>query len=551
MHPIAMMVALTTAFSSRGAAVRKPAASTVGPWIARGAVGRSLAWLGVLLILFPLACSTNPQTGGREVMVISEEDEVEIDRQESRAVEDQIGLVDNPALQEYVERLGDQLAQNALRKDVDYVFSVVEMDEPNAFALPGGHIYVSRGLLVLANSEPELANVLGHEIGHVTARHASQRATAGVAYTVGSLLLAVAAAVAGSPEAAAGIGSFLTMGGPQQALAAYSREQESEADRLGQTLAAESGVDPSGMAEFLDALDDYTRLRLGASRQISWFDTHPATPDRIAETSARAQGMSWKPTFSIAPVRRSFLDRIEGMSVSRPASEGIVRDGWLLHPDLRLAVRFPPGWEVLNEHARVIGISGDREAYVMLELQGPGDDPRAAAAADAQRLDLVFSDARPVLVGPLQAFRARTSLDGPDGRARAEVTWIAYQGRIYRLSGMTSGTGFGKYEGSFRSFFRSFRAIEPDELASIEEVRLRLATAREGETLLEFNARVGNEWNVNTTAVMNRINPGRALVEGQVLKIARREPYQPGLPASPDAEVAGSAAESTAEPAAD
>ncbi|MGH0036261.1 MAG: M48 family metalloprotease [Myxococcota bacterium] len=490
----------------------------------------------MLLLVHLIACSTNPQTGGREVMIISEEEEIEIDEQEARAIEAQIGLVDHPGLQQYVERIGDQMAENALRKDVDYVFSIVEMDEPNAFALPGGHIYVSRGLLVLANSEAELANVLGHEIGHVTARHASQRATAGVAYTVGSLLLAVAAAAAGSPEAAAGIGSFLTMGGPQQAMAAYSRDQEAEADRLGQTLAAESGIDPEGMADFLDALDDYTRLRLGASREIGWFDTHPATPDRIAETSARAEAMKWEPSFSIAPQRKSFLERIEGMSITRPASEGVVRDGWLLHPDLRLAVRFPPGWDVVNEHARVIGVSPERESFVMLELAGPGDDPRAAAAADAQRLDLVFSDPRPVRIGDLPAFRARTVLEGPGGRAAAEVTWVSYQGRIYRLSGMASKLGFKKVEGSFRSFARSFRAIEPDELASIEEVRLRLAAAREGETLLEFNARVGNEWDVNTTAVMNRIGPGRRLVAGQVLKIASREPYQPGLPASPDAD---------------
>jgi predicted Zn-dependent protease len=501
----------------------------------RGRRWRPCAWISLLILIPYLACSTNPQTGGREVMIISEEQEVEIDEQQARAIEAQIGLVDHPALNRYVEDLGDQLAENALRKDVDYVFSIVEMDEPNAFALPGGHVYVSRGLLVLANSEAELANVLGHEIGHVTARHASQRATAGVAYTVGSLLLAVAAAVAGSPEAAAGIGSFLTMGGPQQALAAYSREQEAEADRLGQTLAAESGIDPGGMAEFLDSLDDYTKLRLGASRQTSWFDTHPATPDRVAETSARAEGMRWTPGFAIAPQRRSFLDRIEGMSITRPASEGIVRDSWLLHPDLRLAVRFPPGWEVVNEHSRVIGVAPTREAFVLLELQGPGDDPRAAAAAAADELGWSFSDARPIKIGSLPAFRARTVLEGPAGRAGAEVTWIAFQGRIYRLSGMASKIGFGKYQGSFRSFARSFREIGPDELASIEEVRLRLAAAREGETLLEFNARVGNEWDVNTTAVMNHIGPGRKLFEGQLLKIARREPYQPGLPAAPEA----------------
>lgn len=494
-----------------------------------------LARIGLVLALLGAACAVNPQSGERQVILMSEEAEQRADEEGARQVEAQIGLVDDPELAAYVDALGQELASHALRRGIDYVFNVVDMDEPNAFALPGGHIYVSRGLLLLANSEAELANVLGHEIGHVAARHAAARDARGKLITLSTILGAVAAAAAGQSEVAVAGGQFLALGGVQQAMAAYSRDQEREADRIGQDLAVQAGIDPRGMASFLDALDDYTRLRLGSSRLPSWFDTHPATPERVAETVTRAEVSRWTPDFSIARTRAEYLARIDGLSVGRPASEGVVReDGRFVHPDLRFAVRFPPGWDVQNEHSRVLAAPPSRDALVMLELQGPGDDPRAAAAAAARRFDLRFSEAAPVKLGELEAFRARTMLETPQGRSAAEVTWLAYRGQIYRLTGAAPASRFGRFQGSFRSFPRSFRPLEPDELGQVEEVRARIAAAREGESLAAFGARVGNEWGPNTTALVNGLTLDARLEEGQLLKYARREPYVPQQPgASP------------------
>jgi predicted Zn-dependent protease len=508
---------------------------------------RRLLALALLCVAFA-GCAQNPQSGRRELILMSEEREKEIDEEQAQQVEQQLGLVADPELASYVQTLGAKLASYALRRDVSYVFNVVEMEEPNAFALPGGHIYVSRGLLVLSNSEAELANVIGHEIGHVTSRHAAQRDARAKTATVLTVLAAVAAAAAGAPDVAMGLGQY----GPLAAmglLAAYSRDQEREADQIGQDLAARAGVDPAGMAQFLRLLENYTRLKQGASQLPSFFDTHPSTPERVAETSTRAQVIRWQPGFAIAPTRDAYLARLEGLAVGLPASEGVFQDDRFLHPELGFALRFPDGWTHQNQRSRLLSLSPRRDAVVVLELQGTGEDPKAAALDYAKKNDLRLYAAQPLKLGDLSAFRVRTVLDSPWGPASAEITWIAQRGRIYRLSAAAPGSSFPRYEGVFRSFARSFRSLRAEERASITELRMRLATARADETLADLSRRTGNEWNLNETAVMNGMVLGQPLRAGTLVKIARREPYvgKPAAEPPGEAPAAGTSGEAAPE----
>ncbi|MFB0979189.1 MAG: M48 family metalloprotease, partial [Myxococcota bacterium] len=247
-------------------------------------------------LIFQFACAINPVSGKREIILMSEEDEREIDEQEALKVAALMGLVEDPELLSYLKELGEAMAASAPRRKLDYHFNVVEMDAPNAFALPGGHIYVSRGLLVLSNSEAELANVLGHEIGHVAARHAAQRDMRAKTIGLATILGTVGAVIASRDgRTAAGV---QVLG--QGMISAYSREQEREADRIAQDLAVAVGVDPGGMSDFLRSLDSTVRLEQGYSRQTSFFDTHPSTPERVAEASTQAVVRRWTPKFSVA-----------------------------------------------------------------------------------------------------------------------------------------------------------------------------------------------------------------------------------------------------------
>ena len=451
---------------------------------------------------------------------MSSDTERAIDERESRAVEEQIGLVQDPALNAYVDAVGQKLASHSPRQDVRYHFHVVEMDEPNAFALPGGHIYVSRGLLSLSNSEAELANVLGHEIGHVAARHAAQRDTLAKAVTLMNVLGTIGVAVGGATST----GIPGPVGNP--GLQAYSRKQESEADEIGQDLAVMAGIDPAGMASFLRRLEAHSRLKQGFSRETSYFDTHPATRERAAEAATSAEVRSWTPKFAIARTQREYLDKIAGISIGQSAGEGVVKEGRLLHPELGFVLRFPAGWEILNQRTAVIGLAPQYEAVLMLELEAPGDDPQAAALRFAEQQDVTLHEGQSLTVNELPAYRAHAVAPTPAGRREAEIAWIALDGNIYRLSAFLNGGSARRYEGVFRSFPRGFRRIEASELEQIEEQRLRIVEALGGETLAELSARTGNAWNVNETSVHNQILPGERLREGQLVKIAARERWQ-------------------------
>jgi len=417
----------------------------------------------VLCAMLALSCTVNPVSGRSEFVLMDEQDEQELGDRAAVQVEQEIGIVDDPELSAYVEQIGRELARYSPRQDVEYSFKIVDMSEPNAFALPGGYVYVSRGLLALANSEAEVANVIGHEIGHVAARHAAQRDTASKALTLLSLLGMIGAAAGGDGTAVAASSAF----GPV-AIAAYSRGQERQADAIAQELTSRAGIDPKGMATFLRALEDTTRLQTGASRIPTFLDTHPGTGERLAEATTNAETIRWQPRFSIAPTRAAYLAKLDGLVVGPSAREGVFHENYFLHADLGFALRFPRGWYLRNEHSRVMAIAPTRDAFTMLELEGPGDDPRAAAVAYARKNDLVFGETAPIRIGALRAFRARAKVRTPGGFADALLTWVAFDGFVYRLSAGAAGGSLGRYAGIFRSFARGFRPLRPEDLEFVK-----------------------------------------------------------------------------------
>jgi predicted Zn-dependent protease len=488
---------------------------------------RALAALA--LASLAVGCATNPVTGRRELILMSPEREAALGAQAAEQVAAQIGLVEDAALGGYMDALGQRLAAHSPRDDVEYRFAVADMPEPNAFALPGGWIYVSRGLLAIANSEAELANVIGHEIGHVAARHSAKiqahATTLGLATLLGDLMSGGGEEVHESENIA---------GDP---IARYARAQERQADQLGQDIANRSGIEPGGMARFLTALDNYTKLSQGFSMPQTYFATHPATRERMAEAAARAVAEGWKGTSSdsglgskypsYSEARDAYLDRIDGMAVTRPASEGVIVDDRFLHADLAFAVRFPYGWSVHNEPSRVYAVSPKGDGVAILELQGAGAEPVAAAREFATREGILLREGTPVRIGSLYGFRALTVVPAGNVALNAEITWVAHEGRIYRLIGGMGGGQLKKYEGLFRKFAQSFRPLSSEEASSIEDLRLRSVRARAGETLSALSSRVHNQWDLTFTSVVNNLFTHDVLTEGQRVKVAVKERYEP------------------------
>jgi predicted Zn-dependent protease len=320
-------------------------------------------------------------------------------------------------------------------------------------------------------------------------------------------------------------------------IARYARAQERQADQLGQDIANRSGIEPGGMARFLTALDNYTKVSQGFSMPQTYFATHPATRERMAEAAARAVAEGWKGTStdggfgskypSYSEARDAYLDRIDGMAVTRPASEGVIVDDRFLHADLAFAVRFPHGWRVHNEPSRVYAVSPKGDGVAILELQGAGADPVAAAREFATREGILLREGTPVRIGSLYGFRALTVVPTGNVALNAEITWVAHEGRIYRLIGGMSGGQLKKYEGLFRKFAQSFRPLSSEEASTIEDLRLRSVRAREGETLAALSSRVNNQWDLTFTSVVNNLFTHDVLAEGQRVKVAVKERYEP------------------------
>ncbi|MDH4328057.1 MAG: M48 family metalloprotease [Nitrospira sp.] len=475
-----------------------------------------------LLLLHASGCAVNPVSGRPELTLVSEEQEIQLGTQEAEKIEQQMGLVPDEALTRYLNALGKRLADESPRPNLDYQFHVVDMAEPNAFALPGGHIYVSRGILALANSEDELAGVVGHEIGHVAARHSVQTISKRGPF---ALIFGAASGLAGlvSPLVGNIIGGIgeVTQG---IIFSPYSRSQENEADRVGQKMTAQSGWDPAGLSRLLISLDHEVRLHQEAQRKPSFFDTHPPTPDRAEKTAAYAKKLTKVSREPISASPEAFVRRLDGLVVGPRAANGVVQGATFKHPDLNFFVEFPDDWKIQNSPRKIIAAADAGEAAVVLGAVAEGNDPLDGAKLlekNSERTDIV-SGTSLTNIGGLPA--ARTQLSA-EGKAMLDVTWIAYGGLIYQIVGMTSIKQFDAMKPVFHGVANSFRPLTQSERAGITETRIRLVTGRDGETIGALKQRAGSAWSQEEIAVVNGLNVSDKIREGQLLKVAIIEAY--------------------------
>jgi predicted Zn-dependent protease len=469
------------------------------------------------------ACVHNPATGGRDLILTSTEEENRTGEQAARQVEEQMGLVRDPELTPYVEKLGARLAANSPRRDITYRFAIADMPETNAFALPGGYIYVSRGLLALANSEAELANVIGHEIGHVAARHHARQQTRATGVGILSALGTIAAAILGGSQAAQMVGAASQVAGAGF-IASYSRGQERESDEIGQKIAAQSGYDPAAMADFLASLGRESEIDAhGQARAPSFLDSHPATPERVETTRARASELQVAPSPALAVDRAAFLALLDGLMVGPDPAQGMFEGSRFLHADMDLQIRFPSDWRTQNTPSQVMAGSPRGDAMLGLELQERGSDPRPAAQKFVEHAKLQVAEDGALRIGQLRAYR----VIGAAQDTAAHLTWVAHRGGIYRISGLAAPNQFRAYQELFESTAGSFRPLGAAERKLFKRRVLQLAVARGGETLEDFGRRTGNVWGIEQTAVANGLSPGEPLRAGMKLKIAKERPYTP------------------------
>lgn len=424
------------------------------------------------------------------------------------------GAVKDARLTRWVEDLGRRLAAASAQPGFEWHFTVLDSDVVNAFALPGGYVYVTRGLLTLAKDEAEVAGVLAHEIGHVTARHSVARATRS---TLTDLLAAGVGMALGNDTVA----QLLTLGSGAM-LASYSREQELEADALGVETLARAGYDPFAQATFLETLrryEQYTSLRTGNnSGGFDLFATHPPTAERV-ETAAR-QARRYPPGGQ-RPVT-PYLQAIDGMIWGDSPENGFVRATVFAHPVLGLRFEVPRGFSLLNGADAVVGKGPDGLAVSFDggPVQGGIGDPVDylvrgwAGDTPLQAVEPLTIAGRPAATG---ITRGQTDAGAADIRLVA-VRWDART--IYRFTFLAPAGRLGAADGLFRQTAASLRPLTQAEAASLQPARVRAVTVRAGDTVEGLVAQMPRQpYAEELFRIINDVPPGTALEPGRGVKI--------------------------------
>ena len=450
------------------------------------------------LIGLPAACErvVNPATGEAEYTTLGPEEERAVGRQQHPQVLQQFsGAYPDEALQRYVERLGERLVEVSDVPGQDFIFTVLNSELPNAFALPGGYVYVTRGLLALAENEAEVAGVLGHEIGHVAARHAAQRQTqatgAGILATLGT----IGAAILGG-ETAAQLAQQVGGLGAEAWVAGYSRDQELEADDLGLEYLVEAGYDPRALATFLRKLDLETELRRRLSGQegeaaFGWFATHPRTLDRVERVAAEVAEDAGGGGLG----RDAYLERIDGLIYGEDPAQGLVRGRRFMHPELGFAFEAPPGFQLRNLPNAVVGSDGSgRIMRFDAARVAPGRDVVDYVAEDWARAlrGAQLRNLRGVEVNGVPAATAQTTGRLSDGR-QVDIALAAIradQERVYRFMFLSPG-GLGRDEArAYATTIDSFRRLNENEAAAFQPRRLAVVEVEGGQGIGDLAGRM-------------------------------------------------------------
>jgi predicted Zn-dependent protease len=473
--------------------------------------------LAAILVPLLLAnCAQNPVTGNPNFVTMSEAQEVSTGRNEDKKIRELYGSYDNPALQRYVNDIGQRLAKTSHRAGLQYQFLVVDSPQVNAFALPGGYIYITRGILAYLNSEAELAAVLGHEIGHVTARHSVQQLSAATAANVGASVLQIFV-----PQMRSGGGDMLinTLGGAL--LSGYGREHELEADRLGAEYLARTGYDPQAMIKVVGVLKNQELFDAEVAKAEGraprayhgLFASHPDNDTRLQEVVREAAKFK---SAENRINREEFMHIMEGMVFADSPAQGIVRNNTFYHPDLGLTLKFPAGWRVQNNPQNVVAASPEKNALIDLRSAGQAD----GSPADVLRKILKLgsgSSVTPQTLGGLQAAVTETTLSGKP--TRVAVVFLGNKAYAIGIQA-NNAAAYSQHKAVMDLAMNSFHAITSGERALAKPLRLRVITAQPGQTFaaLASSSPLG-KFAENHLRVINGLYPAGEPVAGQTLKI--------------------------------
>lgn len=445
---------------------------------------------------------------------MSEAQEISIAQESDPQIKQEMGVYNDPAVQEYVSSIGLKMAKISERPNLPWRFTVVDVPAVNAFAIPGGSIYVTRGIMPFLDTEAELAGVLGHEIGHVTARHSAQQYTRQVSGQVGLLALGIFV------PAARPFGELTG-----QALGVlflkYGRDDEVQADRLGATYESTLGWDPAAVPGFLSTLgrlDEAAGDRRGVP---NWLSTHPDPLSRVKDIQPTVGELTAKGT-AFATNRDALWQHIDGMIYGDSPEQGMVRDNAFVHPVLRFRIEFPDKWEVANSPQQVVAKAPGADVFMLLQgVQKPqGRNIEEIALNDMNNAGFRAVNTGRTTINGLEAFVGvyQGQMEGL-GAVTTRIAHIMHGRDVYLVAGIVAPNAFQQADNAFLASIRSFTPLSASEAENIRPDRVDLYVVRAGDTWQSIAERSGGAIKPATLAVMNNAAPGSQPQAGSRIKI--------------------------------
>lgn len=440
--------------------------------------------------------------------------------QNAELVELQMGVYDQGEIDEYVQQIGARLVSELENPEFEFHFKVVDDPVPNAFALPGGYIFVSRGLLSLVNSEDELACVIGHEIIHVTQRHAVKQMRSGVLPGIAELPGNIVGGVINED-----LGNFINApisAGNQLLMAGYSRSHESEADRLGIALAAKAGYDPLAMNSILTRLNRSVEIQTQQTFERSYFDSHPFTPDRVTAVTKEAKSLT---IAELAPIHPEFIPYLDGMLMGQNPAKGVFKGQTFLQPDMKFAIDFPEKWETANQPTAVGAVDKEQDAAVILGIASNEFTAKEHALRFQAEIKRQYGEELPIAEEKLAGGNTYYSvtLEAKRDGAMSYLTrgWANLGIDTYQMISIASEDKKAVAQKSVTSF----RQISDKELASVTKHEIKVVNATKGQTIEDLIRGTASKDSAELVAVMNDVEKDQPLEINEQVKLVVEKQY--------------------------
>jgi predicted Zn-dependent protease len=443
--------------------------------------------IGILIMTLSFiisSCAVNPVTDKREIMLFSDHDEIEMGKQGNEAVLVQFGTYDDPSIQRYIDHVGQQIAQVCHRKDLPHHYTVVDSAVLNAFALPGGYVYITRGLLAYLNNDAQLASVLGHETGHIAARHGVKK----YQKAIGAQLILVGVAVATESQGLA-LGTNLLL---NAILQGYSRKDERQADELGALYMYQASYNPLEMPKFFSILEKMEERSPNVIEQL--FASHPPTPDRVEKSTIQAQELTGGKTADLTIAQNRYISNLDGLVFGPGERDGVIDGDHYKNRYFRYQVQMPQGWKIQRgETAGSLLAQDPSKKYlsqvIPLELK-EAMSPDQLAATVERNSGLQPYGAAWITVGGTKAYRADYRAQSQDGvQLGLRIAYVTRGKMGFIMANIALLQEFVRGRETFNSVIFSFHSLSPQEVAQISLYRLQVYKVKSGDTFPAISRR--------------------------------------------------------------